>query len=126
MAVITEGKKAPAFRLADQHGKTHTLADYAGRLVVLYFYPKDDTPGCTKEACAFQAALPDFGKGKAAVLGVSVLDTASKARFAQKVLAGVPAPRRCRSCRGRQVPGVAGKEHVRQEVHGRRAHHVSD
>ncbi len=90
MAVITEGKKAPAFALQDQHGKTHSLADYAGRPVVLYFYPKDDTPGCTKEACAFQAALPDFGKGKAAVLGVSVLDTASKARFANKYSLAFP------------------------------------
>jgi thioredoxin-dependent peroxiredoxin len=84
MAVITEGKKAPAFTLQDQQGRTHTLADYAGRPVVLYFYPKDDTPGCTKEACTFQAALPDFGKGRAAVLGVSVLDSKSKAKFADK------------------------------------------
>ena len=84
MALVDPGKKAPAFSLKDQAGKTHRLADYAGRPVVLYFYPKDDTSGCTKEACAFQDNLPKFKSGKAAVLGVSILDEASKARFAAK------------------------------------------
>ena len=84
MPLIEPGKKAPSFSLKDQHGKTHTLADYAGRPVILYFYPKDDTPGCTTEACAFQDSLPKFGKSKAAVLGVSVLDEKSKAKFADK------------------------------------------
>jgi len=84
MALIDPGKKAPAFSLNDQHGKTHRLADYAGRPVILYFYPKDDTPGCTKEACAFRDNLPRFKTSKAAVLGVSILDEASKARFADK------------------------------------------
>jgi thioredoxin-dependent peroxiredoxin len=82
--LIDEGKKAPAFSLKDQEGKTHSLKAYAGRPLVLYFYPKDDTPGCTTEACNFRDALPDFSKVKATVLGVSVLDTASKARFAAK------------------------------------------
>jgi peroxiredoxin Q/BCP len=82
--MIDEGKKAPAFALEDQDGKTHRLKDYAGRPVVLYFYPKDDTPGCTVEACAFRDATPDFSKAKAVVLGVSVLDTKSKAKFAKK------------------------------------------
>jgi peroxiredoxin Q/BCP len=82
--LIEPGKKAPAFSLNDQAGKTHRLADYAGTPVVLYFYPKDDTPGCTKEACAFQDNLPRFKAGKAAVLGVSILNEASKARFAKK------------------------------------------
>jgi len=82
--LVDEGKKAPAFSLKDQEGKTHSLKDYAGRPVVLYFYPKDDTPGCTTEACSFRDALPDFSKIKATVLGVSVLDTASKAKFAAK------------------------------------------
>ncbi len=82
--MIDEGKKAPAFSLKDQDGKTHSLKDYAGRPLVLYFYPKDDTPGCTTEACSFRDALPDFSKVKATVLGVSVLDTDSKAKFAKK------------------------------------------
>jgi len=84
MPLVEPGRKAPAFSLPDQEGRTHLLKDYAGRPVIVYFYPKDDTPGCTKEACAFRDALPDFKKGKAAVLGVSVLDTTSKARFARK------------------------------------------
>jgi thioredoxin-dependent peroxiredoxin len=84
MPVIEPGQPAPAFALPDQHGTTHTLADYAGRPLVLYFYPKDDTSGCTKEACTFQAALPAFDTRRAAVLGVSVLDSASKAKFAKK------------------------------------------
>ena len=84
MALIDPGKKAPAFTLNDQHGKAHRLSDYAGRPVVLYFYPKDDTPGCTKETCDFRDNLPKFKKSNAAVFGVSILDEASKARFAKK------------------------------------------
>jgi peroxiredoxin Q/BCP len=60
------------------------LKDYADRPLILYFYPKDDTPGCTKEACAFRDHQPDWKRTKTAVLGVSVLDTASKAKFAKK------------------------------------------
>jgi thioredoxin-dependent peroxiredoxin len=84
MPLIQPGRKAPRFSLKDQNGKTHRLADYAGRPVILYFYPKDDTPGCTKEACGFQDHLPRFKTNNAAVLGVSILDQASKARFAGK------------------------------------------
>ena len=84
MSLIDPGKKAPSFSLPDQSGKPHSLSDYSGQPVVLYFYPKDDTPGCTTESCAFQENLPKFKKGKAAVLGVSVLDSKSKAKFAEK------------------------------------------
>jgi peroxiredoxin Q/BCP len=84
MKLIDPGKTAPAFALPDQDGTIHKLSDYAGRPVVLYFYPKDDTPGCTKESCAFQDNLPKFKKSKAAVLGMSVLDSKSKAKFASK------------------------------------------
>ena len=82
MPLIEPGQKAPAFHLKDQHGQPHRLSDYAGRPIVLYFYPKDDTPGCTKESCAFQDNLPKFKASKAAIFGVSILDEASKARFA--------------------------------------------
>lgn len=82
--MVEPGKKAPAFALNDQNGETHRLSDYAGRPVVLYFYPKDDTPGCTKETCDFRDNLPKFAKSKAAVFGVSILDEASKAKFAKK------------------------------------------
>ena len=84
MALIEPGKKAPSFSLKDQERTVHRLSDYAGKPVVLYFYPKDDTPGCTTEACAFRDNLPQFKKSKAVVLGVSILDEASKARFAAK------------------------------------------
>ena len=84
MALIDPGRKAPAFVLTDQSGKTHKLSDYAGRPVVLYFYPKDDTPGCTQEACDFRDELPAFKKSNAVVLGVSILDAKSKAKFATK------------------------------------------
>jgi peroxiredoxin Q/BCP len=84
MPLIEEGQKAPAFSLKDQAGEAHRLSDYAGRSLVLYFYPKDDTSGCTKEACAFRDNLPRFDSRKAAILGVSILDEASKARFAAK------------------------------------------
>jgi peroxiredoxin Q/BCP len=84
MPAIEPGRKAPACSLKDQDGRARSLKDYAGRPLILYFYPKDDTPGCTKEACAFRDNLPDFAKSKAAVLGVSVLDVASKSKFARK------------------------------------------
>src|SRR5262245_5705718 len=84
MPILEPGKKAPAFSLTDQNGETRRLSDYAGGPVVLYFYPKDDTPGCTKEACDFRDHLPRFKPSKAAVLDVSILDEKSKARFAKK------------------------------------------
>ena len=84
MPLIDPGKKAPAFTLNDQAGHAHKLSDYEGRPVILYFYPKDDTPGCTKETCSFQSNLPKFKPSKAAVLGVSILDEKSKAKFADK------------------------------------------
>jgi peroxiredoxin Q/BCP len=84
MALVEPGRKAPAFRLSDQSGKTHRLADYAGRPVVLYFYPKDDTPGCTQQACDFRDDLPRFKESNAVVLGISILDEKSKAKFASK------------------------------------------
>jgi peroxiredoxin Q/BCP len=84
MPLIEPGQKAPAFALNDQNGKPHRLSDYAGQPVVLYFYPKDDTPGCTKESCEFRDTLPKFKSEKAVVLGVSILDEASKAKFANK------------------------------------------
>ncbi len=84
MPLIDPGKKAPAFTLKDQNGNTHRLSDYEGRPVILYFYPKDDTPGCTQESCEFQARLPQLASSKAAVLGISILDEKSKAKFAAK------------------------------------------
>jgi peroxiredoxin Q/BCP len=84
MSLIDPGKKAPVFSLNDQHHKTHKLADYAGQAVIMYFYPKDDTPGCTKESCDFRDNLRQFNASKAAVFGISILDEDSKAKFAEK------------------------------------------
>ncbi|MBU6323680.1 MAG: thioredoxin-dependent thiol peroxidase [Patescibacteria group bacterium] len=78
-----EGSPAPAFVLPDQDGKEHTLAEYRGRWVLLYFYPKDDTPGCTIEACAIRDQFKDFKKIGAEVLGVSTDSVASHKKFAQ-------------------------------------------
>lgn len=78
------GQAAPSFRLPDQTGKPHALTDYTGQYVVLYFYPKDDTPGCTKEACSFRDDLHQLEKLGAKVIGVSVDDSDSHAKFAQK------------------------------------------
>ena len=78
------GDPAPAFDLPDASGQSHKLGDYAGKWVVLYFYPKDDTPGCTQEACSFRDELAQLDKLGAQVIGVSVDDTDSHARFAAK------------------------------------------
>ena len=78
------GEVAPEFTLEDQDGRRHRLADYRGRWVVLYFYPKDDTPGCTKEACAFRDAHAELEALGAVVLGVSADDVQSHRRFAEK------------------------------------------
>lgn len=76
--------KAPDFSLQDQFDKTHSLKDYAGKWVVLYFYPKDDTPGCTKEACSFRDEFKEIEKAGAVVLGVSKDSVKSHAKFAEK------------------------------------------
>jgi len=68
---VDAGDKAPPFTLPTDGGGKISLKDLKGQIVVLYFYPKDDTPGCTKEACAFRDALPDFSKVKTAVVGIS-------------------------------------------------------
>ena len=82
--MIEPGKKAPAFTLKDQDGNAHRLSDLAGQPVVLYFYPKDDTSGCTKQACEFRDDLSKFKRNKTVVLGVSPQDVKSKAKFADK------------------------------------------
>jgi peroxiredoxin Q/BCP len=79
-----EGGAAPDFALPDQNGRTHRLGDYAGRWLVLYFYPRDDTPGCIREACRFRDDIGILGELDAAVVGVSVDDTRSHADFARK------------------------------------------
>jgi len=80
----TDGEVAPDFKLEDQHGKWHTLADHKDQWIVLYFYPKDFTPGCTKEVCTFRDDVIALRKAGAEVLGVSLDDVKSHAEFAEK------------------------------------------
>jgi peroxiredoxin Q/BCP len=75
------GQAAPGFKLVDQNGKTHSLADYKGKWVVVYFYPKDQTPGCTTQACSFTENVFAFRKAGAQILGISVDDEASHKAF---------------------------------------------
>ena len=82
--MLEVGQQAPDFNLEDHNGRFHRLSDQRGDWVVLYFYPKDDTPGCTAEACDFRDNLPRFDTARVAVLGISILDEQSKARFAAK------------------------------------------
>lgn len=87
---LEPGQKAPAFTLTADDGSKVRLSDFAGKPVVLYFYPKDDTPGCTREACAFRDAQAPLKKAGAVVLGVSSDDTASHEKFRDKYKLNFP------------------------------------
>ena len=82
--LLEAGKKAPSFCLSDTDGKEHCLKDYQGKWVVLYFYPRDNTPGCTREACDFRDAKSRWSRRKAAVLGVSADSAVSHEKFRTK------------------------------------------
>ena len=82
--MLEKGMKAPAFTLPDSDGKSVSLSDFAGKTVVLYFYPKDNTPGCTRQACAFKAKNDEFKAKNAVIIGVSKDSSGSHARLAEK------------------------------------------
>ena len=82
--MLQEGMQAPAFTLADKDGKMVSLSDLLGKKVVLYFYPKDNTPGCTRQACAFASAYSEFEKKNAVVIGISKDSVSSHEKFAEK------------------------------------------
>lgn len=81
---ISAGEPAPEFTLADEEGRMHSLSDYSGKPVVLYFYPKDDTPGCTKEACGFRDDYSAYEEAGVVILGVSPDTSKSHAKFKTK------------------------------------------
>ena len=82
--MLEVGTKAPVFTLPDQNGKIHSLEDYRGQKVILYFYPKDNTPGCTKQACGYSERYPQFMEKGVEILGVSKDTVASHKRFEEK------------------------------------------
>ena len=82
--MLETGTKAPAFELPDQNGTIHTLEEYRGKKVILYFYPRDNTPGCTKQACGFGERYPQFLEKGAVVIGISKDSVASHKRFEEK------------------------------------------
>ena len=82
--MLEAGMKAPDFTLPDKDGREVSLSDFKGKKVVLYYYPRDNTPGCSRQACAFAAAFEDFKKLDVAVIGVSKDSTASHVKFAEK------------------------------------------
>ena len=82
--MVKVGEKAPNFSLKDKNGNTVRLSDFLGKKVVLYFYPKDNTPGCTRQACAFAGAYGEFQKRKVEVIGISRDSVASHEKFAEK------------------------------------------
>ena len=82
--MLQVGMQAPAFTLANKDGKMVSLSDFLGKKVVLYFYPKDNTPGCTRQACAFAAAYSEFEKKNAVVIGISKDSISSHEKFAEK------------------------------------------
>ncbi len=82
--MLTVGTKAPEFTLPDQNGDMHTLGEFAGKKVILYFYPKDNTPGCTKQACGYSQLSSKFAKENIVVIGMSKDSVASHKRFEEK------------------------------------------
>ena len=82
--MLEVGTKAPNFTLPDQNGDLHSLSEYRGKKVILYFYPKDNTPGCTKQACGFAERYPKFTEKGAVVLGISKDSVASHKKFEEK------------------------------------------
>ena len=82
--MLAVGSKAPEFTLPDQNGEMHSLQDYKGKKVILYFYPKDNTPGCTKQACGYSEHYPQMEEKNAVVLGISKDSVASHKKFEEK------------------------------------------
>ncbi len=117
---IEEGKAAPAFTLPDQDGNKVALKDFRGKDVIVYFYPRDDTPGCTKEACGFRDSWKTLQKRGVIVLGISADDADSHTAVPQEVQAALPAAHRRRPQGDGEVRRLRREDDVRQE--DRRSH----
>ena len=113
--VVEEGQQAPDFELATDTGERVRLSDFRGSPVVLFFYPKDDTPGCTIEACSFRDAYAEFQERGAVVLGISPDGVASHGKFRDKYCAHRSALVRPRARGGEGVRRLAREDDVRQD-----------
>ena len=122
--MVEVGRKAPAFSLKDQEGKTHKLSDYAGKPLVIYFYPKDDTPGCTKETCEFRDRLPQLKKRTGGRPRRQHPRREEQGEVRAEVRRQLSAARRRRSRRRREIRRVAGEIPLRPHLHGHRADDV--
>lgn len=121
--MLKEGTKAPAFTLPDESGNPVSLSDFTGKKVVVYFYPKDNTPGCTRQACAFAAAYEDFKKIDVAVIGISKDSQRSHTNFIKKYelpFILLSDPEREQS----KLRCMERKENVRENKHGSRTHYI--
>ena len=123
---VQEGDTAPDFSLPASSGRTVSLAGMKGRPFVLYFYPKADTPGCTKEACAFQEALPQLGKIGIEVIGVSPDKMKPIEKIRRQIQTELSARVGRNACGGGEVRDLGGKVHVWPQVHGDGTQHVPD
>ncbi len=117
IAMITVGKKAPPFTLFDQDDNRVRLADYKGQWVVLYFYPRDDTPGCTKEACEFTAKIRDFDTVDAVVLGCSPDTPECHRAFVKKYSLEGDASLGPETCRNGEVRRLGREGPLREDNH---------
>lgn len=108
--MLTEGTRAPPFALKDSSGRPHRLADFRGKTLVLFFYPKDDTPGCTAEACSLRDSYEKLLAANLAVAGVSLDDAASHKKFAEKY--DLPFPLLCGTVRLARAYGVYKKKNL--------------
>ena len=113
--MLEKGIKAPDFVLKNQDGEDVKLSDFIGRKVVLYFYPKDNTPGCTRQACAFSTAYAEYKQKGIVVLGVSKDSVESHRKFAEKIRFAFYVAFRPRACCDKGIRRVAGKGHVREK-----------
>ena len=116
--MLEPGTKAPDFTLPDQNGELHSLSDYRGKKVILYFYPKDNTPGCTGRPAAFQSSARSLRKGGAVILGVSRDSVASHKRFEEKQGLGFTLLSDPELGVIQGLRRLEGKEKLRQGIHG--------